>query len=57
MVAKVFVTVFDEAGEILETGDAIRREGDWWEFPSQVQGKTVKAEAWDFAGKVARLSV
>jgi hypothetical protein len=56
-VAKVFVTVLDEENKLLEMGDAIRQEGDWWEFPSQVQGKTVKAEARDFAGNVTRLTV
>src|SRR5690349_23293019 len=57
MVAKVFVTVFDEAGEILETGDAIRREGDWWEFASSTQGKTIQAQAWDLADNVTKLIV
>ncbi|HJR80867.1 MAG TPA: hypothetical protein VJ821_12390 [Anaerolineales bacterium] len=32
---------------VLEKGDAVRGEGDWWEFASQAEGKTVIAEAWD----------
>jgi hypothetical protein len=52
MVAKVYVTIFDEAGEILEMGDAVRQKGDWWEFALRHTdvGKTVKAEAWDLPG-------
>jgi hypothetical protein len=57
MVAKVFVTVLDEENKILEMGDAVRREGDWWEFASKVEGKTIKAQAWDQADNVTRLTV
>jgi hypothetical protein len=55
MVAKVCVKIFDEAGEILETGDAVRQEDNWWEFASHTEGKTVEAEAWDLAGHVTRV--
>jgi hypothetical protein len=55
MVAKVCVTIFDEAGEILETGDAVRQEDNWWEFASHTEGKTVEAEAWDLPGHVTRV--
>ena len=54
-VSNVRVTVMDEAGSILETGEAIRCEGDWWEFRSHVQGKTIKAEAWDLPGHMTQL--
>lgn len=57
MVSKVSVTIFNEAGEILEMGDAVRQKGDWWAFPSHTKGKTVKAEAWDLPGHVTRLVV
>ena len=57
MVAKVQVTVLDEEGEILEKGEAVRGEGDWWEFACHTEGKTVKAEAWDLPGHVTRLIV
>lgn len=50
MVAKVRVTVMDEDGKVLGKGEAIRSEGDWWEFTSHIQGKTIKAEAWDLPG-------
>ena len=50
MVTKAQVTVLDENGSVLETGDAIRSKDDWWEFASQAQGKTVIAEAWDLPG-------
>jgi hypothetical protein len=55
MVAKVCVTIFDEAGEIVEMGEAVRQKEDWWEFASQAQGKTVQAEAWDLPGHVTRV--
>ena len=57
MVTKLSVTIFDEAGEILEMGDAVRGEGDWWVFACHTEGKTVKAEAWDLPGHVTRLIV
>ena len=47
MVMGVQVTVLDETGRILEMGEAIRAEGDWWEFASHLEGKTILAEAWD----------
>ncbi len=49
MVAKVRVTIRDEAGKILEYGDAVRGEADWWEYPTQAEGKKIIAEAWDLA--------
>ena len=38
-----------------EKGDAVRGAGDWWEFISQAEGKTIVAEAWDLPGHVTRL--
>jgi hypothetical protein len=55
LVTKVQVTILDEAGCVLETGDAVREEGDWWEFVSPAVGKTVIAEAWDLPGNITRL--
>ena len=49
-VARVWVTILDEDGKVLEGGEATRGEGDCWEFASQVQGKTIRAEAWDLPG-------
>ncbi|HSL43507.1 MAG TPA: hypothetical protein VK897_08745 [Anaerolineales bacterium] len=56
LVTKVRVTVLDAPdGNVLERGEAVRRRGDWWEFASQTDGKTVVAEAWDLPGHVTRL--
>ncbi len=54
-VARVRVSVLDEAGVVLERGEAIRAEEDWWELATQAQGTTVTAEAWDLAGNVTKL--
>ena len=58
MVAKVFVTVFNEENKIIDMGDAVRQEGDWWEFGPKTEGKTIRAQAWDLADNhVAKLVV
>lgn len=49
-VAKVQVTIMDEDSKVLETGEAIRSEGDWWEFTTHITGMTIRAEAWDLPG-------
>jgi hypothetical protein len=54
-VARVRVTVLDEAGKTLERGDASRADQNWWEFPSQTQGNTVIAEAWDLPEHVTKV--
>ena len=54
MVTRVQVTVLDQDGSVLEKGDAVRGEGDWWEFASQAEGKTVIAEAWDLPKNVTK---
>lgn len=53
-VARVRVTVLDEQGRDLEHGEAIRGEGNWWEFPCHTQGKTIVAEARDLAENVTQ---
>ena len=53
-VAGLQITVLDEAGTVLERGEAVRGEGNWWEFASQSQGKTIVAEARDLAKNVTR---
>jgi hypothetical protein len=55
LVTRVQVTVLDEGGEILEKGEAIRSDGDWWEFLSHARGTTIIAEAWDLPGHAGRL--
>jgi hypothetical protein len=57
LVTRVQVTVLDEGGEIMEKGEAIRSDGDWWEFPSHAQGSMIIAEAWDLAGHVGKLVI
>lgn len=53
MVKTVRVTVLDGPdGAVLEQGEAVRGEGDWWEFASQREGKTIIAEAWDLPGNL-----
>jgi hypothetical protein len=54
IVKKVLVTILDETGTILETGEAIRSETNWWEFASSIRGKTVVAQAWDLPGNVTK---
>ena len=53
-VVKIVVTVLDEAGTVLEKGEATRPVGDCWTYVPQRVGKTVIAEAYDLAGNVAR---
>lgn len=55
LVTRVKVTILDDEGRVLGTGEAVHKEGDWWEYASRSVGKTVIAEAWDLPGHVARL--
>jgi hypothetical protein len=57
LVTRVKVTILDGEGCVLEGGEAVRREGDWWEFLSPVVGKTVIAEARDLPGNVTKLAL
>jgi len=50
MVARVRVTVLDQEGKVLEAGEAVRGEGDCWEFVSPTHGDKIVAEAWDLPG-------
>jgi hypothetical protein len=58
MVTKVRVTVLDEKGNVLETGEAIQESPHanpgWWEYTASAQGQVV-AEAWDLAANITRL--
>ncbi len=54
-VVLVRVGLKDENGKTLESGDAIRAEGDWWEYATQVEGKRVLAKAFDLPGNCTRL--
>ena len=55
LVTKVCVTLLDGEGCVLEKGEAVREEGDWWEFVTPLVGKTVIAEARDLPGNVTKL--
>ena len=54
LVTKVQVTILDEEGKSLETVEGVKRDGNWWEVPCNVQGNMIVAEAWDLAGNVTR---
>jgi hypothetical protein len=49
LVSKVVVRVLDAEGHVLEKGEGIRAEGDWWDYVCNTNGKVI-AEAWDLAG-------
>ena len=49
MVAKVRITILDAEGKVLEQGQAVQAEGNWWEYVLSKEGQVV-AEAWDLAG-------
>ncbi len=55
-VASLRVRIVDEAGSVLEQGDAMQVEGDWWEYQPATEGK-VMAEARDLPGNVARMEM
>lgn len=55
MVTRVHVTVRDDEGSVLEKGEAMRKKGNWWEFASRAEGRTITAEAWDLPGNVTKL--
>jgi hypothetical protein len=57
LVTRVRVTVLDQDGGVLERGEAVRGEGDWWEFASQAEGAKVIAEAWDLPKNVTEFIV
>ncbi len=53
-VARVRVTILDEAGKVLEKGECTRGKGNWWTFTPTVKGHTILAEAWDLPKNVAK---
>ena len=57
LVKEVKVAVCDERGNILAWGNAVRLEGDWWEFLTRVEGKKITVMAWDLPGNQARLDL
>jgi hypothetical protein len=60
MVTKVDVMLLDEHGAILEQGEGIRGEGDWWESVPGQMGQTISAitaAAWDLAGNATKFDL
>jgi hypothetical protein len=54
MVAGVSVSVLDERGKLLESGDAKQVKKDWWEYVPRCKGR-ISVSAWDLPGnKVCR---
>ncbi len=53
MVSRVRVTVHDEKGKLLESGDAKQVKKDWWEYVPKCKGR-VSATAWDLPGNKVR---
>jgi hypothetical protein len=56
-VEKVRVEIRDETSRLLEQGDAVHLEGDWWEYAPQVEGRKIIAMAWDIPGNIAKLAL
>jgi hypothetical protein len=53
-VSGVKITILDGEGNVVEQGEAVRGEGDWWEFAPQAAGTSIVAEARDLAGNVTK---
>lgn len=56
-VTLVRVIVKDENGKSLESGDAIRAEGDWWEYAPREEGRRILAKAFDLPGNCTKLEL
>ena len=54
-VNKVMVEILDEAGTLLDEGDAVQLEGDMWEYTAKVEGKQIVARAFDLPGNSAQM--
>ena len=55
-VASLRVMIVDGVGSVLEQGDAVQLDGDWWEYQPSAEGK-VMAEARDLAGNMVRMEM
>ena len=53
MVTRVQVMILDKEGKMMEKGEGIRGEGDWWECAPTATGKVI-VEARDLAGNVVK---
>jgi hypothetical protein len=59
ILAGVKVTVHDAQGKLLEVGDAVQQEKDWWKYvpQAQVEGLRVSVSVWDLPGNTIRLEL
>lgn len=55
-VTGVKVRVLDEEGVVVEKGEGVRGEGDWWEYVASAECKVV-VEARDLAGNVSEVLI
>jgi hypothetical protein len=53
-VTRVQVTLLSHEGVLLEEGEAVRAEGNWWEFTPDCEGTKVMTRAWDLPGHVTQ---
>jgi hypothetical protein len=56
IVAGVRVLVHDGQGKLVESGDAVQQQKDWWEYIPKCAGR-VSAFAWDLPGNKARIEL
>jgi hypothetical protein len=56
-VTRVWVFVLDGAGKSVDNGDAVRAEGDWWEYPTQAVGTRILVRVFDLPGNCTQLDV
>ena len=56
-VTRVWVFVLDESGQSLENGDAVRADGDWWEYATHAEGKQILVRAFDLPGNCTMLTI
>ena len=54
LITRVQVTLLGNEGVVLEEGEALRAEGNWWEFVAHSEGTQVITKAWDLPGHVAQ---
>ena len=56
LVAGVRVMVHDAQGQLLEAGDAVQQQKDWWEYTPRAEGR-VSVSAWDLPGNKVRMEL
>jgi hypothetical protein len=56
MVAGVRVSIHDERGKLLESGDAKQVKKDWWEYVPKRKGR-ISVSAWDLPGNKVRMEL